>query len=178
MPSSLHVCLYPFPHRPSPSVLFHTDTLIHAHTHRRQAHNFFLLVTECQQEQVEGTLPHAEPSVCCCLSPYHARYTKNQYKKARKWRQTSTLQQFPDRESNSNALHKDRSQPTQQWLWSSRTIDIFAGFLSGAVTKKVFISSHDCDCLLMKRHECRSGLYLVVWNKYLKITQGSKQLHL
>lgn len=56
-------------------------SLSHTHTHReKQAHtHLYLLVTRCQQEQVEDTLPHAEPSVCCCLSPHHARYTAYQH---------------------------------------------------------------------------------------------------
>ena len=55
-------------------LLSHTHT--HTHTHTATHTRLYLLVTRCQREQVEGPLPHAEPSVCCCLSPDLARSTQ------------------------------------------------------------------------------------------------------
>ena len=76
---------------------------------------FYLIVTRCQQEQVEGTLPHAEPSVCCCLSPYHARYTAYQCNKEE--RSEHSLRQFGDNKYDSNTCEKrDHSQDIRQRL--------------------------------------------------------------
>lgn len=61
------------------------------HTNTNKMCVFYLLVTRCQQEQVEGTLPHAEPSICCCLSPYHAWYMAYQYSQAESNKRSATI---------------------------------------------------------------------------------------
>lgn len=48
--------------------------------HNLDGTDFYVLMTG---QQVDGTLPHTEPSICCHLLPYCARYRVFQHNKAR-----------------------------------------------------------------------------------------------
>lgn len=144
------VILYLFPS------LSHTHTYTDMHTLTREHAHFSLLATRCQQKQVDGTLPHAEPSICCCLFPYLRRYTAYQYNKAERNKHSAAisgqeiwLKHCVRRELTAKTWDKD-------WLWSNRATDIFAGccsffvvwfflfFFTGSGIEKVFISSPGC----------------------------------
>lgn len=144
--------------------VFFSLLLSHTHTHtEKQAHtHLYLLVTRCQQEQVEDTLPHAEPSVCCCPSPHHARYTAYQHHNKAGTNKHSEeisrrrvqLRHFVRREIAAKASDKD-------WLWSSRTTDIFAGFSFSLLQNLWLIESsfqaQAAVTIPRKRHRERKG---------------------
>lgn len=124
----------------------HLFSLSHTHTETSKHTHFYLLVTRCQQEQVEGTLPHAEPSVCCCLSPYHARYTAYQYSKAETNKHSAAISRRQIRlkhliRGEITAKNQTKTDCEAAEQLTSLLASAFFSVFSGSVIKKMFISS-------------------------------------
>ena len=130
MSSPLHSC--PRLMLPAAFYLF-SFSCTHKRTYRdKQAHtHFHLLVTRCQREQVEGTLPHAGPSVCCCRFPYLARYTATN---AARLREANTLQQSQDDKYN---LGEEGSQPGHQTKNDCKAAEQLTSLLASANIFKI-----------------------------------------
>lgn len=112
---SLHTCHLPL-------YLSCAHIYMHAHTSKSKTHtHFYLLVTRCQQEQVEGTLPHAEPSVCRCLSLSGTQHTN-----------TTRLKETSSSAGTENITLAWRQitakASDKEGVWGNRTTDSFAGF--------------------------------------------------
>lgn len=169
------------------------NTYMYARAHKQeQAHTrFYLLVTRCQREQVEGTTPHAEPSVCRCLSLSGTQHTNTA-----RLKEASALQQCWDCKHNSCG-ERDYSQDIrqrrtvkQQNNWQLCWLQLF--FFSGKCERT---NVHFKPLLLLPFYKkkgklkqkyghncriCRLEYIVLVWcqqTAHTPIDQSSKQLY-